>query len=252
MDGGDEEANKVSKKKNNQNMVNVRLITGDHIETAKYVACKAGIIKRVDNVNGVVMTGEEFRNKLGSTTDMGEHIQGYAINKETNEVTFTDIGKFQKIVSNLRVIARATDEDKLLLVAGIMEKNGIPLVSGKQIADARALKAASVGVALGSGCLVAKENADLVILNNDFKSIYNSIMWGRTIYENVRKFVQFQLTMNISLLTTVFIAACSMGKPPFSVFQLLWMNLVMDVLAACAICTEPFVHSDKIDETNLL
>ena len=67
MDGGDEEANKqVSKKKNNQNMVNVRLITGDHIETAKYVACKAGIIKRVDNVNGVVMTGEEFRQRLGS------------------------------------------------------------------------------------------------------------------------------------------------------------------------------------------
>lgn len=66
-------------------------------------------------------------------------------------------------------------------------------------------------------------------------------MWGRTIYENVRKFMQFQLTMNLSLLTTVFIAACSIGKPPFSVIQLLWMNLVMDIFAAAAICTEPFV-----------
>lgn len=72
-------------------------------------------------------------------------------------------------------------------------------------------------------------------------------MWGRTIYENVRKFVQFQLTMNISLLTVVFLAAVSVGQPPFSVIQLLWMNLVMDVLAASAICTEPFVHTE--DET---
>lgn len=71
---------------------------------------------------------------------------------------------------------------------------------------------------MGSGCLVAKENADLVIKNNDFTSVYNSIMWGRTIYENCRKFVQFQLTMNISLLTVVFISAVSIGKPPFRVF----------------------------------
>merc|ERR1711935_257778 len=100
---------------------------------------------------------------------------------------------------------------------------------------------------MGSGCLVAKENADLVILSNEFSSIYNSIMWGRTIYENVRKFVQFQLTMNISLLTIIFIPACSIGKPPFKVIQLLWMNLVMDILAACAICTEPFVHRDDVE-----
>lgn len=72
-----------------------------------------------------------------------------------------------------------------------MAGGGVPLVSGEQIADARALKAAKVGVAMGTGCLVAKENADLVILSNEFSSIYNSIMWGRTIYENVRKFVQF-------------------------------------------------------------
>lgn len=147
----------------------------------------------------------------------------------------------------MRVIARATDEDKLLLVEGIMAGGGVPLVSGEQIADARALKAAKVGVAMGTGCLVAKENADLVILNNEFSSIYNSIMWGRTIYENVRKFVQFQLTMNISLLVVVFLSAVSIGEPPFKVIQLLWMNLVMDVLAACAICTEPFVHKDDAE-----
>jgi Ca2+-transporting ATPase len=69
-------------------------------------------------------------------------------------------------------------------------------------------------------------------------------MWGRTIYANVRKFIQFQMTMNISIVTIVFISACVMGTPPFSVIQLLWMNLVMDVFAASAICTEPFVQRE--------
>ena len=77
----------------------------------------------------------------------------------------------------------------MLLVEGIRQGGGVPLVTGEQIADARALKAARVGVAMGTACQVAKENADLVIMSNDFSSIYNSIMWGRTIYENVRKFV---------------------------------------------------------------
>lgn len=83
-------------------------------------------------------------------------------------------------------------------------------------------------------------------MNNEFTSIYNSIMWGRTIYENVRKFVQFQLTMNISLLTVIFISSCSIGPPPFKVIHLLWMNLIMDVFAACALCTEPFIHREGV------
>jgi len=75
------------------------------------------------------------------------------------------------------------------LCEGIKQGGGVPMCSGGSIADARALKAARVGISMGSGCLVAKENSDLVILNNEFKSIYLSIMWGRTIYENVRKFM---------------------------------------------------------------
>lgn len=81
-------------------------------------------------------------------------------------------------------------------------------------------------------------------------------MWGRTIYENVRKFVQFQLTMNISLLAIVFISVCSLGAPPFQVIHLIWINMIMDVLAACAICTEPFIErpeqkNDDNDNDNL-
>ena len=172
-------------------------------------------------------------------------VDNYVINPETNEVTWNDIKVFQRVTQHVRVIARATDEDKLLLVSGIIKGGGVPLVTGEQIADARALKAAKVGVAMGGGCQVAKENADLVLLDSNFRSIYRSIMWGRTIYENVRKFIQFQLTMNISLLTVIFISACSIGKPPFKVIQLLWMNLVMDIFAACAICTEPFVDDEN-------
>jgi Ca2+-transporting ATPase len=115
--------------------------------------------------------------------------KNYYVNQDTSEVTFKNIKKFQDVAKHVRVIARATDEDKLLLVEGIKQGGGVPLVSGEQIADARALKAAKVGVAMGTGCLVAKENSDLIILNNEFSSIYNLIMWGRTIYENVRKFI---------------------------------------------------------------
>jgi P-type Ca2+ transporter type 2C len=171
-------------------MVNVRMVTGDHFETARYIAHKAGIInKHEKDGKDVVMTGEQFRQRIGFTEVNNEKIPNYSINPDTNEVIFKDIVKFQEIAKHVRVIARATDEDKLLLVEGIKQGGGVPLVSGENIADARALKAAKVGVAMGTGCLVAKENADLVILNNQFTSIYNSIMWGRTIYENVRKFV---------------------------------------------------------------
>jgi len=229
-------------------MVNVRMITGDHFETARFVAHEAGIISRIEkDGKDVVMTGQQFRDRIGFIEENGQRIKNYTINPDTNEVVFKNIDVFQAVAKHVRVIARATDEDKLLLVEGIKQGGGVPLVSGEQIADARALKSAKVGVAMGTGCLVAKANADLVILNNEFSSIYNSIMWGRTIYENVRKFVQFQLTMNISLLVVIFISACSIGKPPFKVIQLLWMNLVMDIFAACAICTEPFVHKEDTE-----
>jgi len=100
---------------------------------------------------------------------------------------------------------------------------------------------------------VAKENSDLVILDNDFKSIHYAIMWGRTIFENVRKFIQFQVTINIVLCFIVFLSGLTLGHSPFNVIQLLWINLIMDTLGAVAICTEPFQakkrnegHSNRI------
>lgn len=118
-------------------------------------------------------------------------------------------------------------------------------MSGEKTSDATALKMANVGLCMGSGCTVAKENSDLVIMDNDFKSIHNAIMWGRIIFENVRKFMQFQLTINITLCFIVFLSGVSLGNSPFNVIQLLWINLIMDTLATIAICTEPFEGDKK-------
>jgi len=112
------------------------------------------------------------------------------------------------------------------------------------------LDLAHVGVSMGTSCQVTKDNSDLVIMDNDIRSIYLSIMWGRTIYANVRKFIQFQMTMNIAVITIVLLAVTVMGTPPFNVIHLLWMNLVMDVLAAISICTEPFDPNPNRESEN--
>ena len=99
--------------------------------------------------------------------------------------------RFRNVKSRLRIIARATAKDKLLLVSGIKQAGGLVAMSGESIADARALKEADVGLCMGTGCQVAKDNSDLIILDNQFGSIYRAIRWGRAIFDNVRKFIQF-------------------------------------------------------------
>lgn len=118
-------------------------------------------------------------------------------------------------------------------------------MTGDSIADAEALRKADVGLCMGSGCDVAKENSDLVILDNDFVSIHRAIKWGRAIFDNVRKFLQFQLTVNITICFVTILGGLSLGHPPLNVIQMLWVNLIMDVLGAIALGTEPY----KKDET---
>lgn len=112
-------------------------------------------------------------------------------------------------------------------------------MTGDSITDARALQKADVGLAMGSGCDVAKDNSDLVILDNDFVSIYKSILWGRQIFDNVRKFIQFQMTINLVICIITVLGGCTIGHTPLNVIQMLWTNLVMDVLGAIALGTEP-------------
>jgi Ca2+-transporting ATPase len=111
-------------------------------------------------------------------------------------------------------------------------------MTGDSISDAEALIKADIGLCMGSGCDVAKDNSDLVVLDNDFYSIYRSIRWGRAIFDNVKKFIQFQLTVNIVFCVITVLSGCTLGRTPLNVIQMLWANLVMDVLAAIALGTE--------------
>jgi len=130
------------------------------------------------------MTGEEFRKAVGT------YYRNWDEEKRTVRVDFADQGeKFELVKKNLKIIARATSEDRYILVAGIKQRGGLVGMTGDSITDAEALIKADVGLCMGSGCDVAKDNSDLVILDNDFVSIHRAIKWGRAIFDNVRKFL---------------------------------------------------------------
>lgn len=117
----------------------------------------------------------------------------------------------------MRIIARATSEDRFILVCGLKSRDAQVGMTGDSIGDAEALRKAHVGLCMGSGCDVAKENSDLVILDNDFGSIHRAIKWGRAIFDNVRKFLQFQLTINISLCFLTILGGVTIGHVPLNV-----------------------------------
>jgi len=112
-------------------------------------------------------------------------------------------------------------------------------MTGDSVSDIDALRTANVGICMGEGSEVAKQYSDIVLLDNDFVSIHRSINWGKTLFDNVKKFVQFQLTINLSVCLLVLISCVTLGRSPFNVVQLLWTNLIMDILAAIALGTEP-------------
>jgi magnesium-transporting ATPase (P-type) len=162
------------------------MITGDHVESALFIAKAAGIISEEEaNYDGIYLTGEQFRKQIGHFEKIWHEEQ----NKY--EIKFYDMNRFKSVKARLRIIARASAFDKMLLISGIKQAGGLVAMSGESVADARALKEADVGLCMGTGCQVAKDNSDLIILDNQFGSIYNAIRWGRAIFDNVRKFIQF-------------------------------------------------------------
>ena len=118
-------------------------------------------------------------------------------------------------------------------------------MTGEGITDAKALQVASVGLCMGSGCDVAKDSSDLIIRDNKFESIHKSMMWGIAVYDNIRKFIQFQLTINIVICTITIIGGATIGHNPFNVIQMLWINLIMDILGAIALGTEKYQKGAK-------
>ncbi|KAF5952464.1 hypothetical protein HYC85_010408 [Camellia sinensis] len=191
--------------------IKVRMVTGDNINTAKAIAKECGILTD----DGIAIEGSDFRDK--TTQEMKE------------------------IIPRLQVMARSLPLDKHKLVAHLRtEFKEIVAVTGDGTNDAPALHEADIGLAMGiAGTEVAKENADVVIMDDNFKTIVNVAKWGRSVYINIQKFVQFQLTVNIVALMINFISACISGSAPLTAVQLLWVNMIMDTLGALALATEP-------------
>ncbi|KAL3647824.1 putative calcium-transporting ATPase 13, plasma membrane-type [Castilleja foliolosa] len=194
--------------------VDVKMITGDNIFTAKAIATECGILDLDERVTkDEVIEGVEFRN-------------------------FTNEERLLK-VENIRVMARSSPLDKLLMVQCLKQKGHVVAVTGDGTNDAPALKEADIGLSMGiQGTEVAKESSDIVILDDDFASVTTVVRWGRCVYNNIQKFIQFQLTVNIAALVINFIAAVSSGDVPLTAVQLLWVNLIMDTLGALALATE--------------
>lgn len=173
------------------------------------------------------MTGEEFRKAVGGLVKDKE---GKYILERPDD--------FRQVMRHLRVIGRAIPYDKHVLTVGLKEFKKTVAVTGEGINDVDALGSADVGFAMGSGVSVAKEISDMILIDDNFQAVMNASMWGRNIYANVRKFVQFQLTVNFTTLIIVFLGACFKGTPTLSIVQLLWMNLIMDTFAALALGSE--------------
>jgi P-type Ca2+ transporter type 2C len=188
--------------------IKVRMVTGDNPETARAIAQESGILQ-----GGTVIAGADFR----------------ALSKDGQTAASR----------NLDVMARAEPMDKLLLVEALQRNGAVVAVTGDGTNDAPALKHADVGLAMGiAGTEVAREASDIILLDDSFASITSAVWWGRSLYENIQRFILFQLTINFCACILVFIAPL-LGLPePFTIIQILWINIIMDTLAAFALCSE--------------
>ncbi|CAD6235005.1 unnamed protein product [Miscanthus lutarioriparius] len=191
--------------------INVRMVTGDNINTAKAIARECGILTD----DGIAIEGPEFRAK--SPNEMRE------------------------LIPKIQVMARSLPLDKHTLVTNLRGMfNEVVAVTGDGTNDAPALHEADIGLAMGiAGTEVAKENADVIIMDDNFSTIIKVAKWGRSVYINIQKFVQFQLTVNVVALMVNFVSASFTGSAPLTIVQLLWVNLIMDTLGALALATEP-------------
>ena len=186
------------------------MITGDNLETAKSIAKECNLITN--------------NNDLALESKTLESMSDY---------------KIKSLLPNLKVIARAMPKDKSRLVKIAQDLNLVVGMTGDGVNDAPALKKADVGFAMGSGTEVAKEASDIIILDNNLKSISKAVLYGRTIFKSIRKFIIFQLTINICAVGISIIGPFINISSPVTVIQMLWINMIMDTLAGIAFSFEP-------------
>ena len=241
--------------------ITVRMVTGDNINTAIAISKDVGIIepnqaaqcketakkfraeveKNPDNAplairsldHPIALEGEIFRVACGGITkkqqEKGGELEIFLNNREA----------FKHTVRDLKIIARASPEDKFILVFGLKELGNIVAVTGDGTNDAPALRQAHVGFAMGiRGTDIAKDAADVVLLDDSFSSIVTACKYGRNVYDCIRKFVQFQLTTNVVAVFMTFLGGIILKDSPLNAIQMLWVNLIMDSFASLALATE--------------
>lgn len=241
--------------------ITVRMVTGDNINTAIAISKAVGIIepevvkdaKRIaqhyrelvkrenkftsDEItrseNPIALEGEIFREVCGNLTKKKDEKTGAV------DISLNNKDNFKHIVKRLNVIARASPEDKFLLVFGLKQLGNIVAVTGDGTNDAPALKQAHVGFAMGiRGTDIAKDAADIVLLDDSFSSIVTACKYGRNVYDCIRKFVQFQITTNIVAVFMTFLGGIILKDSPLNAIEMLWVNLIMDSFASLALATE--------------
>ena len=204
----------------------VKIVTGDTPGTAKEIGRQIGLWKDTDTDKNII-TGPEF----AALTDE----------------------ELKERVLDLKIIARARPMDKKHLVEALQSLNQVVAVTGDGTNDAPALNAAHVGLSMGDGTSVAKEASDITIVDNSFSSIGRAVMWGRSLYQNIQRFLLFQLTVNVSACFIVLVGAFMGTESPLTVTQMLWVNLIMDTFGAMALASLPpsaSVMKDKPRDRN--
>lgn len=189
-------------------------------------------------INTVMVTGDSKSTALSIAKEVGIVTSSSDIVITSNELENLSDDEVKKIIPNLKVVARALPEDKKRLVSLSKELNLVVGMTGDGVNDAISLKKADVAFAMGSGTEVAKEASDIVILDDNILSISKAILYGRTIFKNIRKFIIFQLTVNISAVLLSLIGPFIGIPSPITVIQMLWINMVMDTLAGLAFSYE--------------
>jgi Ca2+-transporting ATPase len=217
--------------------IEVKMITGDNVETARAIAAEIGLVDRpdaaVDAEGATVLTSPRFNERYAELKSLRSRADPTAAEVQRRD-------RLTAQLAGLRVLARAQPLDKYKMVELLQEQGHVVAVTGDGTNDAAALKKADVGLAMGlAGTEVAKEASKIVLLDDAFSTIVQAVQWGRSLYENIQRFIQFQLTINVSALTIAFLGPFFGVRPPFTVLQLLWINVIMDTFASIALCSEP-------------
>ena len=185
-----------------------------------------------------IVTGDTPGTAMEIGRQIGLHCPSDSIITGTDFEALSDEEVYER-VNSLKIIARARPMDKKRLVEFLQKHNHVVAVTGDGTNDAPALKAAHVGLSMGNGTSVAKEASDITIIDNSFRSIGRAVMWGRSLYQNIQRFILFQMTVNVVACLIVLVGAFYDTQSPLTVTQMLWVNLIMDTFAAMALASLP-------------